>query len=42
MLKGMFGGLVRSVLEGRLASEAKPAMAIVKGRLESGNPYTAQ
>jgi hypothetical protein len=38
MLKGMWGGLVRSVLERRLASEAKPAMATVKGRLESGHP----
>jgi hypothetical protein len=38
MLKGMWGGIVRSVLEGRLASEAKPAMATVKGRLESGHP----
>jgi hypothetical protein len=34
----MWGGLVRSVLERRLASEAKPAMATVKGRLESGHP----
>jgi hypothetical protein len=42
MLRGMFGGIVRSVLEGRLASEAKPAMATVKGRLESGHPYAAQ
>lgn len=41
LLKGMFGGLVRSVLEGRLASEAKPAMATVKGRLESGHPSAA-
>jgi hypothetical protein len=38
MLKGMFGGVVRSVLEGRLANEAKPAMVRVKGRLESGHP----
>jgi hypothetical protein len=41
LLKGMFGGLVRSVLEGRLAKEAKPAMATVKGRLESGHPSAA-
>ena len=38
MLGGLFGGIARSLIEGRLANEAKPAMATVKGRLESGEP----
>ena len=35
-------GPVQQVLEGRLESQAKPAMATVKGRLESGHPFAAQ
>jgi len=37
-LGGMFGGLKRSLLERRLASEVKTGLESVRRRIESGNP----
>ena len=38
-LGGILGGLKRSLLEGRLESEVKPTIAMVRRRLESAGPY---
>jgi hypothetical protein len=37
-LDGVLGGLKRSVVEGRLESEVKAAIATVRQRIESGDP----
>lgn len=37
-LGGMFGGLKRSLVERRLASEVKNGLDVVRRRIESGNP----
>ncbi len=38
VLQGFFGGLTRRVVEGRIRDEAPAVLAVVRGRLESGDP----
>jgi hypothetical protein len=41
LLGGLFGGLKRTVIEGRLAGDSAAVMRLVRSRLESGTPHAS-